>query len=275
MNDEARRNVSGKFIRLAKGITHYESGGVDTGKVVILIHGFSVPYYIWDATYDSLVQNGFRVIRYDMFGRGYSDRPNVVYDPPFYRMQLHDLISSLKLKTPVSLAGLSFGGPVATDFAVNHPELVEKVILVDPAYEANKLNESELGANYKLALAHGKQANGQLDDFKYPDKFPDWVSKYKLQMQYKGFRHALISTRKHYFGDIIISNYEQLGSLQKKVLLIWGKEDLTVPFRFSDSIRKRVSVDFFPVEDARHLPHLEKPQLVNQKIISFLKETGG
>ena len=96
MNDEARRNVSGKFIRLAKGITHYESGGVDTGKVVILIHGFSVPYYIWDATYDSLVQNGFRVIRYDMFGRGYSDRPNVVYDPPFYRMQLQDLISSRK-----------------------------------------------------------------------------------------------------------------------------------------------------------------------------------
>ena len=74
---------------------------------------------------------------------------------------------------------------------------------------------------------------------------------------------------------IIISNYDQLGSLQKKVLLIWGKEDLSVPFRFSDSIRKRVSVDFFPVEDARHLPHLEKPQLVNQKIISFLKETDG
>jgi pimeloyl-ACP methyl ester carboxylesterase len=62
-----------------------------------------------------------------------------------------------------------------------------------------------------------------------------------------------------------------LGKLKKKILLIWGKEDQTIPFHFSDSVRKRVEVDFFPVDDARHLPHLEKPALVNQKIISFLK----
>ena len=76
MNEAARKNVSGKFIQLTAGTTHYEVGGVDTGKTVILVHGFSVPYYIWDGTYDSLVQAGFHVIRYDEFGRGFSDRPN-------------------------------------------------------------------------------------------------------------------------------------------------------------------------------------------------------
>lgn len=272
MNDEARKNVAGKFIKLTKGITHYESGGADTGKVVILVHGFSVPYYIWDATYDSLVQNGFYVVRYDAFGRGYSDRPKARYDPAFYRTQLYDLITLLKLRTPVNLAGLSFGGPVVTDFAVNHPELVNKIVLVDPVYSASKLGKSELVANYEMALNHERQASGQLEDVKYPDQFPGWADKYKVQMQYRGFRHALISTRKHYFGEITISNYKRLGSLHKKVLLIWGKEDVTVPFHFSDSVRKIVPVDFFPVEDARHLPHLEKPGLVNQKIISFLKE---
>ena len=69
MNDEARKNVSGQFIKLTDGITHYEAGGADSGKVVILVHGFSVPYYIWDATYDSLVRNGFYVVRYGEFGR--------------------------------------------------------------------------------------------------------------------------------------------------------------------------------------------------------------
>lgn len=272
MNDEARKNVPGQFIKLTNGITHYESGGADTGKVVILVHGFSVPYYIWDATYDSLVQNGFHVIRYDAFGRGYSDRPNIVYDPALYRTQLYDLIASLKLRVPVNLAGLSFGGPVVTDFTVSHPELVDKLILVDPVYSSSRLDKSELVANYEMALNHEKQASGQLEDVKYPDNFPGWVDKYKVQMQYKGFRHALISTRKNYFGDITISNYKRLGSLKKKVLLIWGKEDVTVPFHFSDSVRRIVPVDFFPVDDARHLPHLEKPGLVNQKIISFLKE---
>ena len=272
MNEEARKGVPGQFIKLTNGITHYESGGADTAKPVILVHGFSVPYYIWDATYDSLVQNGFHVIRYDLFGRGYSDRPHVKYDLPFYRTQLYDLITSLKLKTPVNLAGLSFGGPVVTDFAVNYPQLVDKLILIDPIYFRSIPNKSKLVANYEMALNHEKQASSQLDDVKYPDKFAGWVEKYKVQMQYKGFRHALISTRKHCYGDITIFNYKRLESVKKKLLLIWGKEDMTVPFHFSDSLRKAVSVDFFPVDDARHLPHLEKPGLVNQKIISFLKE---
>lgn len=272
MNDEARKNVPGQFIKLTNGVTHYEEGGVDTGKVVILVHGISTPYFIWDGTFDSLVKSGFHVIRYDAFGRGYTDRPHIKYDQVLYRTQLRDLITSLRLKTPVNLAAVSFGGPVVTDFAVNNPELVDKIILIDPGYSKPKLDKSELVANYEMALGHEKQANDQLKDFKYPDKFIGWVDKYKVQMQYKGFRHALISTRKHFFGTMFIANYKRLGSLNKKVLLIWGKDDVTVPFHFSDSIRKIVPVEFFPVDDARHLPHLEKPVLVNQKIISFLKE---
>jgi len=272
MNEAARKNVSGKFVRLTAGITHYEEGGADTGKVVILVHGFSVPYHIWNGTFDSLMQAGFHVIRYDEFGRGFSDRPDVTYDPVLYRTQLYDLITSLKLQTPVSLAGVSFGGAVVSDFVVHYPQLIDKVILVDPVYSFGAIDAPEIIANYKMAIDHEKQATGQLDDFKYPEQFPGWVDKYKVQMQYKGFRHALISTRNNYSKDSIISNYHVLGALQKKILLIWGREDQTVPFQYSDSLRKILTVDFFPVEDARHLPYLEKPIVVNQKIISFLKE---
>jgi pimeloyl-ACP methyl ester carboxylesterase len=272
MDDEARRGVGGQFIKLTNGITHYQLGGPDTSKTVILVHGFSVPYYIWDATYDSLVRNGIRVIRYDLFGRGYSDRPYEKYDRAFYRKQLFDLITALKLKTPVNLTGLSFGGSVVTDFVVNYPGLVDKIILIDPIYFRKKLDKPELITNYEMALGHEKQAASQLDDVKYLELFPGWVDKYKLQMQYKGFRHALISTRMYSYGDITVVNYKRLGDLKKRVLLIWGKEDRTIPFHFSDSIRRIVQVDFLPVDDARHLPHLEKPALVNQKIISFLKE---
>lgn len=272
LNDQAREGTTGEYIKLRNGITHYQSEGPDTTEAIILVHGFSVPYYIWDATYDYLVQKGLRVVRYDLFGRGYSDRPDVNYDLQFYRTQLYDLINSLELKTPVNLAGLSFGGPVVTDFAVNYPGLVDRLILIDPIYFRSKLNKSEFVTNYEMALNHEKQASSQLDDVKYPDSFPGWVDKYKVQMKYKGFRHALISTRKYCYGDITVLNYKRLDSLEKKVLLIWGKEDQTVSFQFSDSVRKILSVDFFPVDDARHLPHLEKPELVNQKILSFLNE---
>jgi pimeloyl-ACP methyl ester carboxylesterase len=271
MNEEARRGADGQFIALPDGVTHYEASGSDTAKTIILVHGFSVPYYIWNGTYDSLTRQGFHVVRYDEYGRGYSDRPDVIYSPAFYRKQLFDLINALKLKTPVSLAGVSFGGGVVADFAVHYPSLVDKIVLVDPVFRFRKAGASAAVINFYMAINHEKQASGQVDDFKYPDRFPGWVERYKKQMAYQGFRHALVSTLMHYSGDTIIANYHQLDLLHKKILLIWGKEDQTVTYNFSDSMRKILTVDFLPVDDARHLPQLEQPLLVNQRIVSFLK----
>jgi pimeloyl-ACP methyl ester carboxylesterase len=271
MHAEARKNSKGQFVQLPDGITHYEISGADTAQTIILVHGYSVPSYIWGGTFDSLIQHGFRVVRYDEFGRGFSDRPIVDYTPELYRKQLVGLIDSLHLKTPVHIAGLSFGGAVVTDFAVHYPALIDKMILVDPVFRFRKLDGAKVFANYFMAINPDKQANGQLEDFKYPEQFPDWVSQYKVQMQYKGFRHALLSTLINYPDDTIVANYTKLDALNKKILLIWGKEDQTVTYNFSDSLRQRLHVELFPVDDARHLPHLEKPLLVNQKIISFLK----
>lgn len=272
MNAAARKNIPGKFISLIDGVTHYEAAGADTAKVIVLIHGFSVPYYIWDNIYDSLVQQGFYVIKYDEFGRGYSDRPVTDYTPELYRRQLFELINALKIKKPVTLAAVSFGGAVATDFTVNHPALVDKLILVDPVYNFRHTGTNEWIDDYLMAINHDKKVAGQYDDFKYPNRFPNWGDKYKVQMQYKGFRNSLISTGYNYTEETIKRNYRLLNSLHKKILLIWGREDKTVPFNFSDSLRNVLSVRFFPVGDAGHLPFLEQPAIVNQEILSFLKE---
>src|ERR1700712_364259 len=101
LTDADRKGTSGKYIKLSAGTTHYELAGPDTGKVVILVHGFSVPYFIWDGTFEYLVKQGFRVLRYDMYGRGFSDRPDVVYNQSLYQTQLLDLINQLHLKTQV------------------------------------------------------------------------------------------------------------------------------------------------------------------------------
>lgn len=270
IGDADRAEASGKFIKLSDGITHYEVAGPDSAKTVVLVHGFSVPYYIWDGTFDSLVRQGFRVIRYDVFGRGLSDKPDAIYNPLLYRRQLTELIQSLNVKTPFSIAGLSFGGAVVGDFVTHNPDMIDKVILIDPVYRFKNLDIAEIIINYSMAVKSEAMAGGQLEDFKYPKLFPDWVSKYKTQMKFKGFRHGLISTIKNYPSDSIVANYTKLASFQKKVLLIWGKEDKTVTFDYSDSLKQKLNLDFMPVDDARHLPHLEKPILVNSKIISFL-----
>lgn len=276
LNAAERKKATGSFIELTDGVTHYELRGPDTGKLVVLVHGFSVPYYIWDSTYPKLIEQGFRVLRYDAFGRGWSDRPDKAYEEILYRNQLAELLSKLHLDSVYAMAGVSFGGAVVTDFTIHYPQKVGRVIFVDPVYPWATLSSyPESMAKYKLAIAPENMANGQLTDLKYPELFPHWAEQYKVEMQYKGFRNALISTWYHYApGRQLQDNYSSLDSLHKPVLLIWGKEDKTVPFIFSDSLRNRLHVAFFPVDDAAHLPTMEKPALVNDRILVFLHGKG-
>jgi pimeloyl-ACP methyl ester carboxylesterase len=249
--------------------------GPDSGKVVVLVHGFSVPYYIWDSSFVRLVNEGFRVLRYDEFGRGFSDRPDKIYEASLYRKQLSELLTTLNISHIHAIAGLSFGGPVVSDFIVHNSAMIDNVILVDPVYpNAGRadLPFSETVAKYFMALSPEDVVNGQWTDLKYPDQFPTWGDQYKVQMKYKGFRNALMSTRFHYKEpDGVRDTYRELDALNKPVLLIWGKEDNTTPFSSSDSLRNVLRTDFMPVDDARHLPHMEKANVVNRRIIEFLQ----
>src|ERR1700722_14337737 len=92
LTDEARQGVDGNFIRLGDGIVHYQIAGPPSARTIVLVHGFSVPYFIWDPTFDALVASGLRVLRYDLYGRGWSDRPEVSYDADLFDRQLAELL---------------------------------------------------------------------------------------------------------------------------------------------------------------------------------------
>ena len=91
-------------------------------------------------------------------------------------------------------------------------------------------------------------------------------------MQYKGTRKALVSTTYHYDNISYLDRYKSLQNLNKRVLLIWGTEDHAVPFKYSDSIRATLNVQFLSISDAGHLPYLEKPEIANKEVIEFLKK---
>ena len=98
LDETARKQADGSFIALTDGVTHYELGGPKNGQPVVLVHGFSTPYFIFDTTFEFLVNSGFRVLRYDLIGRGYSDRPHVDYNIHLFVRQLKDLLDALELK---------------------------------------------------------------------------------------------------------------------------------------------------------------------------------
>ena len=112
LDDAARASMpTESFVKLSDGYTHYEWGGPENGQPVVLVCGAGTPMFIWDYQFDALAQAGFHVLRYDLFGRGLSDRPSV-YTADLYDRQLLELLDSQGIKTPVDLAGLSLGGAI-------------------------------------------------------------------------------------------------------------------------------------------------------------------
>jgi pimeloyl-ACP methyl ester carboxylesterase len=276
LTDAVRAGAPGKFVRLSNGVTHYDVMGPDTGRVVVLVHGFSVPYYIWDSTAHALANAGYRVVRYDKFGRGLSDRPNVAYNADLFDKQLLELLDSLRLAGRVDLAGVSMGGAVIGTFAGRHPERVRSLILVDPVAGAapttlGKFGWPVVGQFLWQSLAVPLMAEGQASDFVEPQRFPDWANRYREQMRYRGFGRALLSSRRERLGMTMDTVYRRVASNSIPVLLIWGTEDKTVPFAMSDSVRKAIpNAEFHAIAGAGHLPILEKAAVSDSLILSFL-----
>jgi len=283
LNETVRSGVdSGAFIRLSQGVTHYQLAGPADGPVVVLVHGFSVPYFIFDPTFEFLAGAGYQVLRYDLFGRGWSDRPNTTYDIHLFVRQLEDLLAALHLDR-VNLLGLSMGGPISTAFIVRNPQRVVRHILIDPA-GGKAVGLSKILAVAKLPLI-GEATLGLLgsenmvksiaSDFFAPALIEEFQARYRVQMQFKGFKRAILSTLRSGMLDSFINSYRTVGQLGRPTLLLWGCQDTTVPFEHSEIIRSAIpQARFVPVEDCGHLPHFEKPEIVNPILNEFLQTDG-
>jgi pimeloyl-ACP methyl ester carboxylesterase len=281
LNNEIRTTLPGQFVALSNGAVHYELVGSEDAPTVVLVHGFSVPYYVWDPTFDALVEAGFRVLRYDLYGRGYSDRPEVEYTLDLFTGQLEQLLSALDIEEPVALVGLSFGGPILARFANGHPDKVWGLSLIDPqiapvsAAEIFPLNVPLVG-EYLMAvyLAPSMLPETQVNDFYRPERFPGWEEQYRLQMGYTGFRRAILSTIRNMVEVDALVEYEALGKQGIPVMLIWGREDQTIAASDIEMLRRVIpEVEFQPVEEAGHLPHYEQAETVNPLLIEFLRST--
>ena len=281
LNDTTRQSAEGSFVQLSEGVTHYELSNPEEENTVILVHGFSIPYFIYDPTFEFLTKSGLRVVRYDLFGRGFSDRPEARYNIDLFVRQLADLLDALHFTRPVNLTGLSTGGPITAAFTACYPERVKKLILIDPI-GAKPLAISRIlkvaampilgEAIISLFRSEGMVKNiaADLFDRKLVEHFQ---AKYILQMQFKGFRRAILSSIRNNMLGSFLEFYERVGKMDKPVLLFWGRQDTTVPFKHSDILRTALpQVEFHAIENCGHVPHYEKPEEVNPILLEFLRK---
>jgi pimeloyl-ACP methyl ester carboxylesterase len=274
----ARAKLGGTYLQLPEGLTHYEAGGPESGRPVVLVHGFSVPYFIWDPTFKALVEAGRRVVRYDLFGRGFSDRPHAAYGLEFFVGQLSGLLDGFGIQQ-ADVIGLSMGGPIAAAFTVSRPGRVRRLILIDPIGP----HAMPLRPLYRALLVPGlgelllgligteRMVRGAASDFYDPTHVGAFQEHYREQMQFRGFKRAVLSTLRNKMVAGAPQVYRELGRLSTPVLLVWGESDRTIPFEESRSLLTLLPhAEFRPIPDAGHIPHYERPEIVNPLILNFL-----
>ncbi|NNK77293.1 MAG: alpha/beta fold hydrolase, partial [Litoreibacter sp.] len=133
MDGAARNDAPGEFVQLSDGVTHIHKRGALRGPWVVCIHGLTTPEFVWDGMIEGLTGLGFRVLSYDLYGRGFSDRPDLTHSRDFFVRQLEEVIDAAGIPETASLIGYSMGASIASAYAVKHPEKVDRLILLAPA----------------------------------------------------------------------------------------------------------------------------------------------
>jgi len=274
--DEAEREaLGGAYVELSNGTTHYQLAGPPSGKVVVLVHGGTVPMWAWEHQTKVLSAAGFRTLIYDMFGRGYSDRPAVTYDRKLYQQQLLELVNELGITQKFDLVGASLGGATAVNFTASYPDRVDKLAIISPVFNNYKVSGifkvpiiGELAARFigirKIINRFATLIDGHPDAKRYSSLFVQ-------QTTYKGFRQSLLSMlRNDALGDYT-NAYNILGKQKRQTLLVWGTADSEITSEMVQSIRSLIpEIAFESVEGAGHGLFIQEPEKINPLVLDFL-----
>jgi len=228
LDDEARKKAPGNFVQLSDGMVHYQWHGPADGDVTVLVHGFSTPSFVWRGVLPSLTAAGLRVLSYDNYGRGWSDRPDVDNTPALFDRQLTELLASQGIRQPFNLVGYSMGGAIAVNHVADHPGAVKRLALISPAgFPNNDGMVTRLLALLNVsAIADRILSRPQVSS----SAIPDIVDRYIEQISYKGYLRSLISTNQHYPMNGMRPIYDVVGKDNLPVAAIWGDADKVVPY---------------------------------------------
>lgn len=279
VSSESPRNIAGRFVQLSAGRTRYDLLGPSPSQVVVFVHGFSSPTYVWGELPLRLQRKGYRTLVYDLFGRGFSDRPDVAYDRDLYDRQLLELLGRMQLRRPVHLVGLSMGAIIATEFALRHGTRVASLTLIDPAGfsvdlpgQAAMLSVPLLGDYLMHAFGDPFLVAGNAKGVYDKSLVPALRARFMPQLAYVGYKRAILSSARLMPLADFTDSYRKLARRPLKVEVFWGEQDEITPVAGAALARKilpRAKVTL--IEGAGHLSHYEKPEVVTAVLLDFLR----
>ena len=143
------------YLNIASNLTlHYLEENPDHSETIILLHGLGVDVDSWAFQIPVLAAAKFRVIAVDLRGFGASTFPGGQFRIKDMAADIHHLLQTLKIEK-VHLVGISMGGVVAQQFALEYPSFLEKLVLVNTFASLKPDNFSQFIYFYfRLLMVH-------------------------------------------------------------------------------------------------------------------------
>lgn len=215
---------------------------------LVFVHGYGGYAMQWKHQLRAFADN-YRVIAYDQRGHGRSSAPQTRYTMDEMVGDLHDLIDRLKVKRPFVLLGHSFGGAVATEYALRYPDEVERLVLVATAGQFRIFRLAELIFQLPLTITRPLR---------------QFVRK-QLSSPIYVLKHLYNNTMRVWNG------WERFPQIKAPTLVIRGdKDDLFPSAQFENVAPAIPNAEEVNIGVSRHLVPLERAEAVNRAIERFI-----
>jgi 3-oxoadipate enol-lactonase len=267
---EAQTGASG-FAEVNGTRLYYEAAG--KGRAVVFIHGGLVDSRQWDDQFEEFSKR-YRVVRYDLRGFGRSASPAA--GQQFSNLEdLCALLAFLKVER-ATLVGLSLGGIVAADFALEHPNMVERLVLVGAGLRGAQLPADEkLIAIYRASQEDGpeKYADKQLGTafFAAAPAYPQARARLREMLVHN--HKALATLAPGVVQYPARPTVERLAEIKVPTLVFIGSIDHPNLLAIADILHAKIpGARKAVMPGASHHPPVEQPKEFNRILSDFLKK---
>ncbi|MBN1888142.1 MAG: alpha/beta fold hydrolase [Thermoflexales bacterium] len=273
--------LADQYIQIGQIRTRFWAMG-DTGPAVVLVHGLGRYVEDWQPTIHVLARR-HRVYALDLAGSGRSDKPPPPYSFPGLVQFVADFIQAHHIER-ASLVGHSLGGSLALHYAIQFPNRVEKLVLVNSAGLGKQVRPSlKLSTlpfiGERLTRPSRKGISESLKRSVHDPALvtDEWIELCYRQATLPGAHRAMLATARALVDlsgvrdDVVRPVLDNLAHITAPTLIVWGRQDPSLPVAHADVAAKRMPNAHLHVFDAcRHFTQLEHPQAFNALLGEFL-----
>lgn len=268
------------------------TAGPKEGKLILFLHGFPECWYTWRKQISHFATQGYRVVAPDLRGYGMNDKPQSIKDYQITNLveDIRQLILQQEKQSAIIVAH-DWGGAVAWNFAMWHPQMTERLIILNaphPVLFSRELRD-RTSEQYKMSwymrffqkprwpekvltadfartarwffndkFSHDSTYNEEdlalyAASYAVPDAIPALLNWYRASFQIRG------------------KNIPENKVIDAPTLVLWGEKDQALSIKLLDGLREWVpNIEIKRISEAGHFVQNDASDRVNEEILAFL-----